>query len=108
MGARTGVLLVSSLLVILTTTASFFNGKGETLLNYAEEVDLWGRVANPEPIRRASALVLHMDPVAREVCMGAGNDRIMALEGAQRPSCNSSMILSPRMLSPPPLSFFSL
>ena len=57
----------------------FFDGRGESFLNHAEEVELWGRVANLEPILRASGPVLHMDPLAREVCMGAGNDPIYGL-----------------------------
>ena len=38
--------------------------KGESLSNYAQDVELWCRVTNLEPLRKASAEILDMDPVA--------------------------------------------
>ena len=55
----------------------FVDGKGESFANYAREVGQRGQVANLESARQASALILKMDAVAREVCMAAGSNQIM-------------------------------
>ena len=42
----------------------FFDGRGESLANYARGVELRGQVAYLDPAKRASALILHVDTVA--------------------------------------------
>ena len=63
--------------MIPTVNVPFFDGKGETLSNYAQGVDLRNRATNLDPITRVSALILQMYPVSREVCMAAARNRIM-------------------------------
>ena len=58
-----------------TANAPFFDGQGASFSNYAQEVELLSRTTNLGTVKRASALVLKADPVAREVCMGAGSDQ---------------------------------
>ena len=41
-------------------------------------------MTNLEPPKRASALILIMDPVAREVCMAAGSDQILGADGVMK------------------------
>ena len=41
------------------------DGKGESSSNYAQEVELWRRVTNLEPLQMALVLILNMAPVAR-------------------------------------------
>ena len=50
-------------------------------MNNAQEVELWRRVANSDPAKRASALFLRVDTAAREVSMAAGGDQIADQEG---------------------------
>ena len=59
-------------------------GRGESFANYAPEVELWNRVTNLDPIKRASAVVLHISPVAREVCVAADNDQLLDQSGAAK------------------------
>ena len=47
----------------------FLGGKGESFAEYAREVESRNRVKNMGPLKRASALVLQMDPVACQVCV---------------------------------------
>ena len=90
-GAGAGVLwrvyffwLRFSVKMMPTANALLFDGAGESFLNYAQEAGLWLRVANLGPIHWASALILNMKPVDREVCMGAGDDRIRGPDGATK------------------------
>ena len=62
----------------------FFGGKGESCSNNAREVELRSRVTNLEPTRRASALIMNIDPVAREARKVAGNDQIMDPDGVPK------------------------
>ena len=57
--------------------APFFDWKGESFANYAQAVQLWRQGTNWRPAKRASALMLTMNPVAREGCMAAGIDQIL-------------------------------
>ena len=57
-----------------TVSGLLYDGKEEPFANSAQEAGLQSRVANLAPVNRASALVLHMDPVAREVCVAVGSD----------------------------------
>ena len=47
-----------------TVNAPPIDRKGESFSNYALDVELWYRVTNLEPLRKASAGILDMDPVA--------------------------------------------
>ena len=49
---------------------------------YDRQVRLWRQVANPAPSGRASAEILQMDSVARQVFMAAGNGVILNQDGA--------------------------
>ena len=57
-----------------TATVPSFGGKGESFSNHAQKIELWSHAANLGPSRRASDLVLNLDPVAR---------------GRRRPNCGS-------------------
>ena len=59
-------------------------GRWDPFLNYSQEVDLWGRAAKLEAAKRASDLILNMDPVAREVCVAAGREQSMDPESAAK------------------------
>ena len=58
-----------------------FGGRGSSFFNYDQRVKLWRQGANLDPSRRPSALVLHMDAVARQDCMAAGGDAALDLGG---------------------------
>ena len=60
-----------------TATAPSFESRGESFWNSAREVKLRGRVAALEPVEGASALLMNVDPVAREVSTAAGSGEIM-------------------------------
>ena len=64
-----------------SANAPFFDGEGESFSNYALEAGPWSQVTNLEPAKRASALILKMGPVARQVSAAAGSDLIMAGRG---------------------------
>ena len=49
-----------------------FDEEGESLANYAQEVGLRRHVASLDPAKFASALILHLGSVARDVCVSAG------------------------------------
>ena len=55
------------------------DGRGEFSSNYGRQVELRRHVTNLDPAARASALILHMDAVARHVCMAAGGNVIAGL-----------------------------
>ena len=57
-------------------------GRGSTLIAYEQQVYLWRHVANLGPSRRASALLLRMDTVARQVFLHAGGDTFTNGKGA--------------------------
>ena len=59
-------------------------GRWDPFLNYSQEIDLWGRAAKLEAAKRASDLILNMDPVAREVCVAAGREQSMDPESAAK------------------------
>ena len=59
-----------------TVNAPFSDGGGESFSNYSQEVVLRAQTTNLEPVKRASALILNVGPVAREVRMAAGCDQI--------------------------------
>ena len=61
-----------------------FDGGGESLANYAQEVGLRRRVASLDPATCASALILHMGSVARDVCVSAGGDVVRSQGGAKK------------------------
>ena len=54
--------------------AIHFEGKGESVANYSQEVELWCTVTNSDFAKRASALFLNMGVIAREVS-GGGEQR---------------------------------
>ena len=60
-----------------TTNAPVFGGKGEAFPNEAKDVELWTRVASLELIKSASALIVNMAPVVREVCSAVGSDQLV-------------------------------
>ena len=62
--------------------APCIDGWGESLENYARQVELWRQVANLDPAKRAAVLFLEMDTLARKVCMAAGGDLITDQNGA--------------------------
>ena len=60
-----------------SASAPVFDEKGDSAINYAQQLELWRQVTNLDPVKRASALISYMDTGAREVCMAAGSDGIM-------------------------------
>ena len=54
-----------------------FDGKGASFLDYEQRVILWNRATEIHPDTGASLLVLHMHPVARQVCLHSGGDSFM-------------------------------
>ena len=59
-----------------------FNGKGVSCHDYEQQVRLWVRLAKMEPLRRAVALVLHVNSVALQLCLSARGDRFDNTDGA--------------------------
>ena len=53
---------------------------------FSQEAELWRRVGTLEPLKRDSALILNVDPVARGVCMAVRCGRIIDPDGATRTS----------------------
>ena len=49
-----------------------FDGKGSSFLDFEQRVALWNRTTDIPEERRASQLVLHMEPSARQVCLQNG------------------------------------
>ena len=60
--------------MVLSASVPFFDRKGESVSNYAQEVELRSHVANVGTIKRTSALILNADPVESGACMAAEND----------------------------------
>ena len=54
-----------------------FGGKGSSFQDYEQHVALWRRTAEIHPAQRASHLVLHMEPFARQICVQPGGDSFM-------------------------------
>ena len=62
--------------MIPAVTAPLFERRGESSSNSAREVKLRSRVATLGPVEGESALLMNVDPVAREVCTTAGSGQI--------------------------------
>ena len=54
-----------------------FDGKGSSFQDFEQRVALWNRTTEIQPDRRASQLVLHMEPFARQICLQSGGDSFM-------------------------------
>ena len=54
-----------------------FDGKGSSFQDYEQRVALWHRTTDIPADRRASQLVLHMEPLARQICLQNGGDSFM-------------------------------
>ena len=65
-----------------TGAASSFDGKVESFANFAQTVALWSRASDVDVSKRAPAVVLHMDPVARDVWMAVRSEQLSELGGA--------------------------
>ena len=57
--------------------APTFDGKGPSYQDYEQRVALRNRTAEIHPAQRASQLVLHMEPFARQICLQSGGDSFM-------------------------------
>ena len=53
------------------------SGKGSSFLDYEQCASLRNRAAEIHAAKRASLLVLHMDPMARQICLRSGGDSFM-------------------------------
>ena len=62
--------------MIPTVAIPPFSGKGESLANYAQEAQFRSRVTNWGLTKRPSAKVLRMGPLAPDVFLAVGNDRL--------------------------------
>ena len=85
MGAGTSLLFAGFVLYLFsvfpsdmmpTVNVPFFDVKVGSSANEAQEVELRNRVTSLDPVKRAPALALHLDPVVRGVCIAVGNDRL--------------------------------
>ena len=65
-------------------TAPSFGSKSASLCSGGQQVRLWRQVTNLGPAKRASAFLLRMDIVARQVLMAAGRDVITNGDGRTR------------------------
>ena len=65
-----------------SANAPFFDWRGNSFSNSAREVGKWRQLADLEPVMGVSVLILHMDPVARKVCLAAGRGEVMDPDGA--------------------------
>ena len=54
-----------------------FDGKGPSFQDYEQRVALRNRATGIHPAQRASHLVLHMEPFARQICLQSGGDSFM-------------------------------
>ena len=61
-----------------------FDGKGSSYIIYEQQVRLWRQVANLDPSKRAAALILQVETVARQVCLAAGSDSVANNDGAEQ------------------------
>ena len=57
------------------------NAKGPSFINYEQDARLWRQLTNLGPGKRASALILRRDSVARQVCLGAESDAVTNIDG---------------------------
>ena len=57
--------------------APTFDGKGSSFQDFEQRASLWNRTTDIPPGRRASQLVLHMEPFARQICLQNGGDSFM-------------------------------
>ena len=78
-----------------TVAAPSFDGKGESLANYAQDAELWSRATNLDAPARAPAPVLQMGPAARDVCTDVGGDQSLGRDGILE-SCKCCAIISRR------------
>ena len=74
--------------------------KGASFSNYAQQVNLWRHVATLDQVKRASALILHMDAVASQVCVAAGGDVIIDRNGVDKISAMSRGYPTPEDVDP--------
>ena len=65
-----------------SASTPFFGGRGESFAIYAQHVQLGRQVTILEPAKRASAIIMKMDTVARENCIAVGGGAIIGHEGA--------------------------
>ena len=54
-----------------------FDGKASSFLDYEQRVQLWLNTTEIPEEKRATSLLLHMDTVARQVCLNSGGDVMM-------------------------------
>ena len=54
-----------------------FDGKSSSFMDFEQRVALWNRTTEVHPAQRASRLVLHMTPFARQICLQNGGDTFM-------------------------------
>ena len=54
-----------------------FGGEGSSFQDYERRVASWHRTAEIHPAQRASHLVLHMEPFARQICLQSGGDSFL-------------------------------
>ena len=54
-----------------------FGGRGSYFLDYEQRVTLWDLTTEIHAPKRASLLVLHMGPTARQICLHSGGDSFM-------------------------------
>ena len=60
-----------------------FDGKRNSFLNYEEKVLIWRNISPLPPEQKASHLLLHMNDVARKVCLSVGKDVVGNLDGVE-------------------------
>ena len=61
-----------------------FDGKRSSYLNYEEKVLIWKNISPLQADQKAPHLLLHMNDVARKVCLTVGKDAIGNLDGAEK------------------------
>ena len=67
-----------------TVAALSFDGKGEPSAYYAQEVELWPRAKNLGVTRRATAIVLHMEPAVRDARTTVVGDRLLGQDAGPK------------------------
>ena len=65
--------------------ASSFGGKGGSIPNFAQGLEVWRRATNLDAAKGNLALVLQMGPAAREGCAAVGIDQLSESNAAQEP-----------------------
>ena len=68
----------------LSESKTFFDGKVQSFANYAKGVERRLRLTNLDPAKRSSALILHIETVARAVSSAAGGDAVTDQGGVQK------------------------